>query len=99
LLHPDQQNAFAYIALACEQATAPTALFCSCHSRNCFASALFTATKPNGNGLLKKMRPDAIDRAITLRRWNMTIPILRVELATAKNAGPASILFYEESSP
>jgi hypothetical protein len=39
--------------------------------------------------LLKKMRPAAIDGAITLRRWNMTVPILRVELATANNAGPA----------
>ncbi|PYI48312.1 MAG: hypothetical protein DMF11_03855 [Verrucomicrobia bacterium] len=49
----------------------------------------FFATKAGGNGLLKKMRPGAIDGAITLRRWNMTIPILRVEFATAKNAGSA----------
>jgi hypothetical protein len=48
------------------------------------ASALFSATKPDGDSLLKKMRPNAINGAITLRRWNMTIPILRVELATAK---------------
>jgi hypothetical protein len=48
----------------------------------------FPATKPDGNGLLKKMRPGAIDEAITLRRWKMTIPILRVELATAKKRRP-----------
>jgi hypothetical protein len=71
-------------ALARKPATSPAALFCSSHSRNFFASALFPATKSGGNGLLKKMRPGAIDEAITLRRWNMTIPILRVELATAK---------------
>jgi hypothetical protein len=53
------------------------------------ASALFFATKPGGYGLLKKMRPGAIDGAITLRRWNMTIPILPVELATPKSAGPS----------
>jgi len=34
--------------------------------------------------LLKKIQLHAIDEAITLRRWNMTIPILRVEFATAK---------------
>jgi len=48
----------------------------------------FPATKSGGNGLLKKMRPGAIDEAITLRRWNMTIPILRVELATANTRRP-----------
>jgi hypothetical protein len=72
-----------------EPASSPAALFCSSHSRNFFASALFPATKPGGGGLLKKKRLSAIDRAITLRRWNMTIPILRVEFATAKNAGPS----------
>jgi hypothetical protein len=76
-------------ALPREPASSPAALFCSSHSRNFFASALFPATKSGGNGLLKKMRLSAIDGAITLRRWNMTIPILRVEFATAKNAGPA----------
>ncbi|PYI48941.1 MAG: hypothetical protein DMF10_02855 [Verrucomicrobia bacterium] len=63
--------------------------FCTCYSRNSVASAFYFATKAAGNGLLKKMRPGAIDGAITLRRWNMTIPILRVEFATAKNAGSA----------
>jgi hypothetical protein len=76
-------------ALAREPASSPAALFCSSHPGNSFASAFFFATKAGGNGLLKKMRPGAIDGAITLRRWNMTVPILRVELATAKNAGPA----------
>jgi len=52
------------------------------------ASALFFATKPGGDGLLKKMRPGAIDGAITLPRWNMTIPILPVEFATAKKHRP-----------
>jgi len=52
------------------------------------ASALFFATKPGGDGLLKKIQLSAIDWAITLRRWNMTIPILRVELATAKKRPP-----------
>ena len=56
--------------------------------KDLFASTLFFATKAGGNGLLKKMRPGAIDEAITLRRWNMTIPILRVELATAKKRRP-----------
>jgi hypothetical protein len=64
------------------------ALFCSSHSGNSFASAHFSATKAGDDGLLKKMRPGAIDEAITLRRWNMTIPILRVELATAKKRRP-----------
>jgi len=68
------------------------------HRLRCFVALIqgissparfFPATKSRGNGLLKKMRPGAIDEAITLRRWNMTIPILRVELATAKNADPA----------
>ncbi|PYK11084.1 MAG: hypothetical protein DME61_01710 [Verrucomicrobia bacterium] len=57
--------------------------------KDLFASTLFFATKPGGGGLLKKIQLSAIDWAITLRRWNMTIPILRVEFATAKNAGPA----------
>jgi hypothetical protein len=34
------------------------------------------------------MRPGAIHAPIILRRWNMTIPILGVELATARNADP-----------
>jgi hypothetical protein len=46
--------------------------------------AFFCATKHDGDGLLKKMRLGAIDGAITLRRCNMTGPILRVEFATAK---------------
>jgi len=49
----------------------------------------FFATKAGGNGLLKKMRPNAINGTITLRRWNMTIPILGVELATAKKRRPS----------
>jgi hypothetical protein len=53
------------------------------------ATALFFATKPGGDGLLKKMRPGAIDGAITLPGWNMSIPILPVEFATAKSAGPS----------
>jgi len=44
----------------------------------------FSATKLGDGSLLKKMRPNAINGTITLRRWNMTIPILGVELATAK---------------
>lgn len=75
-------------ALAREPAGSPAALFCSSHPENSFTSAFFFATKGGGNGLLKKMRPGAIDEAITLRRWNMTIPILRVELATAKKGRP-----------
>jgi len=74
-------------ALAREPASSPAAPPCSSHPGNSFASAFF-ATKAGGNGLLKKMRPGAIDEAITLRRWNMTIPILRVELATAKKRRP-----------
>jgi hypothetical protein len=35
-------------------------------------------------GLLKKMQPTAIDWPITLRRWNMIIPISRLEFAIAK---------------
>jgi len=49
----------------------------------------FPATKLGDGSLLKKMRPNAINGTITLRRWNMTIPILRVELATAKKRRPS----------
>jgi len=49
----------------------------------------FSATKLGDGSLLKKMRPNAINGTITLRRWNMTIPILRVELATAKKRRPS----------
>jgi len=76
-------------ALAREPASSPVALSCSSHPGNSFASAFFFATKAGGNGLLKNMRPGAIDEAINVRRWNMTIPILRVESARATNAGPA----------
>jgi hypothetical protein len=34
-------------------------------------------------GLLKKIRLGAIDGAITLRRWNMSLPILRLEFLKA----------------
>jgi hypothetical protein len=35
-------------------------------------------------GLLKKMRPEAINWPITLRRWNMTVPISRLDFAMVK---------------
>jgi hypothetical protein len=79
---------FLTFALAREPASSPGWAFCSSHSGNSFASARFFATKAGGNGLLKQMQPSAIDEAITLRRWNMTIPTLRVELATAKKRRP-----------
>jgi hypothetical protein len=56
--------------------------------KDLLASTLFFATKPGGGCLLKKIQLSAIDWAITLRRWNMTIPILRVEFATAKKRRP-----------
>jgi len=45
-------------------------------------------------GLLKKIRLGAIDGAITLRRWNMSPPILRVEFL--KVAIPRFLTAYEE---
>jgi len=36
--------------------------------------------------VLKKIQLDAIDLAILLRRWNMAILMLGVELATAKKS-------------
>jgi hypothetical protein len=36
--------------------------------------------------VLKKIELDTIDLAILLRRWNMTIVMLGVELATAKTS-------------
>jgi hypothetical protein len=37
-------------------------------------------------GVLKKIQLDAMDLAILLRRFNMTIPMLGVELAAAKTS-------------
>ena len=39
-------------------------------------------------GLLKKIRLGAIDGAITLRRSNMSLPILRVEFETPRTPRP-----------
>jgi hypothetical protein len=48
-------------------------------------------------GLLKKIRLGAIDGAITLRRWNMSLPILRVQFLKAAIAG--FLTAYEEKDP
>jgi hypothetical protein len=61
------------------------------------ASALFSATKPDSGGLLKKMRPSAIDQAIPLRRWNMIPTFLRVELVTARSSRFSRHSNYEKS--
>jgi len=90
LPHPNQHTPLLIFDLARQQTSSPGALFCSSYSRNFFASTLFFPRRnPAGNSLLKKMRPNAIDVAITLRRWNMAIPILRVELAKAKERLPS----------
>jgi hypothetical protein len=46
-------------------------------------------------GLLKKIRLGAIDRSITLRRSNMSLPILRVEFEIPRI--PGLITTYEET--
>jgi hypothetical protein len=46
-------------------------------------------------GLLKKIRLGTIDGAITLRRSNMTLPILRAEFETPRI--PGLLLAYEEN--
>jgi hypothetical protein len=84
LLHPSQQNASLLLLLLVSQRTHAAGYFVPTYSRNFFDQRAFFATKPGGGGLLKKMRLSAIDWAITLRRWNMTIPILHVEFVTAK---------------
>jgi len=67
------------------------------HRLGCFAALIqgissptrfFSRRNPGGGGLLKKIQLRAIDWAITLRRWNMIIPILHVEFATAKKHRP-----------
>jgi hypothetical protein len=42
--------------------------------------------------VLNKIQLDAIDLAILLRRWNMTILMLRVELAMAKTSHSSNYL-------
>jgi hypothetical protein len=54
----------------------------------------FLRDKPRSLGLLKKILLGAIDGAITLRRWNMSPPILRVEFL--KVAIPRFLTAYEE---
>jgi hypothetical protein len=56
--------------------------------------ALFARQTSEPAGLLKKIRLGAIDGAITLRRWNMSLPILRVEFLKAAIAG--FLTAYEE---
>jgi hypothetical protein len=43
-------------------------------------SQTFCATKLNGGGFIEeKMRPGAINWPITVRRWNMIVPISRLD--------------------
>jgi hypothetical protein len=61
--------------------------FSSVLIREFLQASVFLARRNALTGvLLKKMRLAAMDWAITLRRWNMTILISRVELATAKRS-------------
>jgi hypothetical protein len=46
-------------------------------------------------GLLKKIRLGAIDGAISLQRWNMSLLILRVEFETPRI--PGLLIAYEEN--
>jgi hypothetical protein len=46
-------------------------------------------------GLLNKIQLGAIDGAITLRRWNMSLLILRVEFETPRILG--LFITYEEN--
>jgi hypothetical protein len=58
------------------------------------ARAFFARQSRGSTGLLKKIRLGAIDGAITLRRWNMSLPILRVEFLKPTIAGFSTV--YEE---
>jgi hypothetical protein len=63
-------------------------------------SQTFCATKPNGGGFIEeKMRPGVINWPITVRRWNMIVPISSLDFAMARRRpflrGPP----YEKSSP
>src|SRR5262249_32159216 len=64
---------------------------------HCFAVRFF-ATKRVGAGLLKEIRLNTIDRPITVRRWNMSIPISRLESSTAKRNPCLRGLLHEKSS-
>jgi hypothetical protein len=55
----------------------------------------FCATNQEPAGLLKKIRLGSIDGAITLRRSNMSLPILRVEFETPRILG--LFIAYEEN--
>jgi hypothetical protein len=46
-------------------------------------------------GLLKKIQLGAIDGAISLQRWNMSLLILRVEFETPRI--PGLLISYEEN--
>jgi hypothetical protein len=75
-------------ALALRAALLARRAICTLLFEEFIRQCAFSATKVADGSLLKKMRPNAINGAITLRRWNMNIPILRVALATAKKRRP-----------
>jgi hypothetical protein len=45
-----------------------------------FRSRVFFATEGFGAGLLKEIRLNPVDRPISVRRWNMSIPISSLEI-------------------
>jgi len=58
-------------------------LGCLRFAKKPFRPRVFSATKRLGAGLLKEIRLNTIDGAITVRRWNMSIPISRLEFSMA----------------
>jgi hypothetical protein len=61
---------------------------CCCWFSQRIPADLYFFARPNAAAavLLKKMQPDAIDLAISVRRWRMDYLMFRVEFATAKKS-------------
>src|SRR5215813_6055655 len=57
---------------------------CSRFAKAASCLRVLSATKCLGGGLLKEIRLNTVDRPISVRRWNMSIPISRSEFSTGK---------------
>src|SRR6478609_8727606 len=63
------------------------------------ARKLFVRLNPMAAGLLKKMQPEMVNWPITLRRWNMIVPISRLDFAMVSRGPFLRVPPYEKSSP
>ena len=65
----------------------------------CRSASFFSRPNPMAPGLLKKIRLNIIDWPITVRRWNMIVPISRLDFAMASRRPLLRGPLYEKSSP